>query len=124
MPDVSDPMLAKEVAGRVLDAIMAHFIESGPWYEKTAYDVSYELYWHNAHAQMEHPSAQEVTLSALYAASDRKLRAIAQTCGRDNETYRIASYLQNLIEQAVANEAALAAFDHLQHIACGLEVER
>src|SRR5687768_15157584 len=71
-----------------LDAITAHFLEFGPLEEKTAFDVAYELSYHNAWHQYEveqerkageqTATYREVNLSQLRALSQWKLQALAE----------------------------------------------
>lgn len=124
MPESSDNLLQQSVAWRFLDAITVCFIHSGPWWEKTPYDLIIELYRHNAAEQAAYPWAAKITLSDLYAASERRLRGMVQGGWRDSDPYRLSSHLQNLIEQAIAYEAETSAFTSLRQLACHEEVER
>lgn len=124
MPESSDHILQQAAARRFLGEITAQWIHGGPWRDKTPHDLAVALYRCNSAERAAHPWAAPVTLSDLYAASERKLRGMAAGGWRDSDAYRLSSHLQNLVEQAIAYEAETAAFASLRQLACHEELER
>jgi hypothetical protein len=113
-PDSAEDFLRTH---QYLETITAHFLEFGPLVEKTAADVAYELDYHNRWHQYEveqHHNAgilaasyQEISLVHLRALSKRRLLAFVEARQEEDVSFAVAQYLDQLIEQALAEEEAL-----------------
>lgn len=106
------------LATRYLGDIAAHFIEFGPWQNKTAGDLAYELSWHNAHAG---EGAPEVTLPDLLNASHDQIAVMEKQEGVRPEVWQLNLHMQHLIEQAIAHEAAISSYYTLRNISRKME---
>jgi hypothetical protein len=114
-----DPDSAEDFtrAHQYLETITAHFLEFGPLEEKTPADVAYELDYHNRWHQYEVEEDQkagllkaiyrEISLAHLRALSKRRLLALVEARKEDDASFSAAQYLDQLIEQALAEEEAL-----------------
>jgi hypothetical protein len=117
VPDDPDTVEDFLRAHQYLETITAHFLEFGPLAEKTAADVAYELDYHNRwhqyeveqnqHAGIPAASYRAISLVHLRALSKRRLLALAEAGSEDDASLSVAQYLDQLIEQAVAEEEAL-----------------
>jgi hypothetical protein len=113
-PDTVEDFLR---AHQYLETITAHFLEFGPLEEKTPFDVAYELSYHNAWHQFEVEGERkggkmaaeyrEISLTQLQALSKRRLLALAEAGSEEDASLAVAQQLDQLIEQAVAEEEAL-----------------
>jgi len=95
----------------ILETITSHFMEFGPWQEKTTVDLSEDLSYHNAWGRHEAgASYRETTLDQLQAISLRRIRAMEETGWQFTPSYIVASTLDRLIEQALTADEVLNRF--------------
>lgn len=100
-----------------LETITTHWLECGPLAEKTAWDVAYELDYHNAWHYYEveqerrsgEPQAEyhAINLNQLQAISKRRLLALETMSRAMTPAYQIVQYVDTLIEQAVFEQEQL-----------------
>lgn len=90
---------------QILDAITAAFAESGHLFEKTYYDLRYDLEFQNGSTVEDNPAAEEVTLLDLLQASTAKIKA-----GLEDPTQ---THIHQLIESAFIEQEALKAIETL-----------
>jgi len=104
-------------AQHYLEAITAHCIEFGPWWEKQPQDMADELAYHNAwhryEVEQERKAGEqkaeyrEVNLHHLCALSKRRVLAFEETGWAVTQAYRVVNLFDRLIEQAVLEQEAL-----------------
>ena len=103
-----------------LETITAHWLEFGPLEEKTAWDVAYELSYHNAWHQYEVEQERKageqqaeyraINLNQLQVLSKRRLLAFEETGWAVTPVYQVVQHVDALIEQAVLAQEQLEQF--------------
>lgn len=107
--DPESPVLFTQALA-FLEAITDHFMEFGPWQEKTPGDLVEELSHHNRWAQAEGTLAEgeEITLTQLQVLSRRRLQALEESGWDPARQEPLIRFMDQLIDQAVSAEAELA----------------
>lgn len=100
-----------------LEIITAHLLEFGPLEAKTAWDVAYELSYHNAWHQSEieeERKAREqqaeyraINLHQLRALSKRRVLALEEAGWALTPVYQVVHHMDTLIEQAICEQEQL-----------------
>jgi hypothetical protein len=100
-----------------LETITAHWLECGALEAKTAWDVAYELSYHNAWHQFEIAEERKagekqaeyraINLHQLHALSKRRVLALKEAGWAVTPVYQVVQQVDTLIEQAVLEQEQL-----------------